>query len=113
MYKRILVPIDVSNPEPGSKSCPVARDMAKASGATIKLVSVLPGYNFSMVASFFPEDAQDKMKAKVLEDLRKIGETYFDEPEKYSLLLMNGMLISSYSAVGPKMHWEVNRYWVQ
>ena len=85
MHKRIVIPIDVSNPEPGSKSCPVARDMAKASGATIKLVSVLPGYNFSMVASFFPEDAQEKMKAKVLEDLRKIGEKYFDEAPEVSV----------------------------
>lgn len=83
--KRILIPIDVSNPEAGSRSCPVALEMAKTSGATIKLVSVLPGYNFSMVASFFPEDAQEKMKTKVLEDLAKIGAKYFDEAPEISV----------------------------
>ena len=49
MYNRILVPIDMSSPETGARSCPVAENMAKLSGATINLMSVLPGYNLSLI----------------------------------------------------------------
>ena len=79
MYKRILVPIDMSNPEAGARSCPVAESMVKSSGGQINLLSVLPGYNFPLIASYFPEDAQDKMKTKVLADMKAIAVKYFEE----------------------------------
>ena len=82
MYNRILVPIDMSSPETGARSCPVAENMAKLSGATINLMSVLPGYNFPLVASYFPADAQAKMKEQVLADMKSIASKFFEkEPE--------------------------------
>lgn len=78
MYKRILVPVDMSNPEAGARSCPVANDMAKASGAEVNVMSVLPGYNLPLIASYFPEDAQSEMKAKILADMKVIADKYFD-----------------------------------
>lgn len=82
MYERILVPIDMSNPEAGARSCPVAENMAKISGGQINMMSVLPGYNFALVASYFPQDAQDKMAAKVMADMKDIAARYFEkEPE--------------------------------
>lgn len=82
MYERILVPIDMSSPETGARSCPVAESMAQLSGAKINLMSVLPGYNFPLVASYFPADAQEKMKQKVLADMKGIASKYFaNEPE--------------------------------
>ena len=82
MYERILVPIDMSSPETGARSCPVAESMAKLSGGKVNLMSVLPGYNFSLIASYFPEDAQEKMKQKVLLDMKSIASQYFSsEPE--------------------------------
>lgn len=79
MYERILVPIDMSSPETGARSCPLAESMAKLSGAKVNLMSVLPGYNFPLIASYFPEDAQDKMKEKVLIDMRSIASKYFEK----------------------------------
>ena len=82
MYERILVPIDMSSPETGARSCPVAENMAKLSGGKINLMSVLPGYNLPLIASYFPADAQDKMKEKVLVDMKGIASKHFtSEPE--------------------------------
>lgn len=82
MYKRILVPVDMSSPEAGARSCPRAREMSDAYGATVHLMSVLPGYNMPMVSSFFPPDAQDKMRERVLIDMKALGKKFFDtEPE--------------------------------
>jgi len=82
MYSKILVPVDMSSPEPGLKSCPQARKMQDAWGAEICLLSVLPGYSMPMVSTFFPEDAMKKMEATVLADLEKLAANYFDkQPE--------------------------------
>ncbi len=78
MYSRILIPIDLANPEAGARSCPVAKQLAADSGAVINLLSVLPGYSSPMLASFFPEDAQKKMQQKAREDLQALGSKYFD-----------------------------------
>lgn len=82
MYKRILVPVDISSPEAGARSCPRAREMSDAYGSTVHLMSVLPGYNMPMISTFFPESAQDKMRSTVMVDLKAIADKYFDtEPE--------------------------------
>lgn len=82
MYKKILVPVDMSSPEAGARSCPRAREMADSFGSTVHLMSVLPGYNMPLVSTFFPESAQEKMQAQILQDMKKIGAKFFDaEPE--------------------------------
>ncbi len=85
MYERILVPIDMSSPETGARSCPVAQSMAKLSGGQVNLMSVLPGFNFPLVASYFPEDQQDRMKQNVLVDMRKIASKYFDNDPQLTI----------------------------
>lgn len=85
MFKRILVPLDMSSPETGVRSCPLARDLSKQFGAEVHLMSVMPGYNLPLVASYFPKDAQDKMKAQILTDMHKIGAEYFTDSVEYTV----------------------------
>ena len=61
MFSKLLVPIDMSSPEAGLRSCPRARELQDAFGAKVHLMSVLAGYNMPMVASFFPKSAVDTM----------------------------------------------------
>jgi len=86
MFNKILVPVDMSSPEPGSQSCTQARNMQDAWGAEIHLLSVLPGYSMPLVSTFFPEDAMEKMQATVLADLKRVAEQYFDSPPKCTVI---------------------------
>lgn len=79
MFSKILVPVDMSSPEPGAKSCVQAKQMQEAWGADVKLLSVVPGYSMPLVSTFFPEDAMEKMQATVLADLQKVAARYFDK----------------------------------
>ena len=79
MFSKILVPVDMSSPEPGAKSCVQARQMADSWGAEVQLLSVVPGYSMPLVSTFFPEDAMEKMQATVLSDLKKVAAKYFDK----------------------------------
>jgi len=42
MYKKLLVPVDLDYPETSAKAMEVARDMARAEGATVTVISVQP-----------------------------------------------------------------------
>lgn len=77
MFKRILVPVDMSSPEAGQRSCPRAAELADGWGSQVQLLTVLPGYNLPLVASFFPEDAVDAMREKVAAELAGLASTYF------------------------------------
>ena len=85
MFSRIMIPIDMASPEPGVRSCARARDMVDIWGSQVHLMSVLPGYSMPMVASFFPADAVDKMRASVEKDLAEIGAKYFSSPPQITV----------------------------
>lgn len=85
MFKKILVPIDLSSPEPGVRSCPRARKLADMFDAEVLLLTVLPGYNMPMVASFFPADAVEKMEAESQKKLAALGREYFETPPETSV----------------------------
>lgn len=80
MFSKLLVPIDMSSPEAGLRSCPRARELQDAFGAKVHLMSVLPGYNMPMVASFFPKSAVDTMRAKVMEEMVVLATRFFETP---------------------------------
>lgn len=86
MFKKVLVPIDLSSPGPAALSCRLAKDMIDTMGAEVHLVNVIPGYNMPMVASFFPQDAQKKLKDTVHEDLKKLAAQHFDVEPSLSII---------------------------
>ncbi len=79
MYNRILVPVDMSSPESGQRSCPTAAALSEAWGAQVQLLTVLPGYKMPMVASFFPENAVEEMRSRVSQEMDQLGKQFFNE----------------------------------
>lgn len=80
MYKKILVAVDVFKEKNAVKLCKTANSMAKIDGADIRLVSVIPDYGMPLVASYFPKDAQDKVKKEMSGMLKKYAMEYIDGP---------------------------------
>lgn len=60
MYNSILLPIDLNEPSSWEKSIPVAIDMAKTYGASVRVLTVIPDYGKSIVGSYFPAGFSDK-----------------------------------------------------
>ncbi|MEH6456423.1 MAG: universal stress protein [Cocleimonas sp.] len=73
MFKKIFVPVDLSTPKITGKVCKTANDMAIKYGAEIQLVTILPDYGTPLVASFFPDGAQDKIKADLHDKLKELA----------------------------------------
>lgn len=76
MYKHILVPVDLNDESFADKAVDHATWVASQCGATVHLLTVLPGIHNSMVASYFPEDAANKMKQDVKANLKAFSEKF-------------------------------------
>jgi universal stress protein F len=72
MYKKILVPIDVSHLESGELGLNAAAKIAKASGAELVLLSVIADLP-NLVASQLPADFAKKAAASTEEQLKGIA----------------------------------------
>ncbi|MEE9447467.1 MAG: universal stress protein [Arenicellales bacterium] len=79
MFSKILVPVDLNKPKMLESLCQAAAELAKANNADITLMTVLPGYSMPMVASYFPEDAQKRLKVETREALDKLAKQYFSD----------------------------------
>lgn len=58
MYTNILVSIDLGQPESEAKAIKTAVEYAKAFGATLHVMTVVPDYGLSLVGGFFPPGHQ-------------------------------------------------------
>ena len=75
MFKKILVPIDVEYPRTSKAVYDNAADIAKLSGAEIRLVSVMPGFSMPIVASF----VTDEMKQEAQKEFKKALKAFTDK----------------------------------
>ncbi len=76
MYKNILVPVDLAT-NIANKVCETAEFLAKQSNSKVTLMTIIPDYGMPVVASFFPEDAQAKLKKEVLQKLQELAAKHF------------------------------------
>ncbi|MCT2541144.1 universal stress protein [Sedimentimonas flavescens] len=64
MYKTILLTIDLEHEASWKQALPVAINFAKAPGATLHILAVVPNYGSALVASEFPSSYLEKTLAK-------------------------------------------------
>ena len=85
MFDKILVPVDLSTDNITEKLCKTANDMAQKYGSEVRLITVVPDYGMPLVASYFPEGAQEKLKAEMKKKLNDLAEKHFSVPVECKL----------------------------
>jgi nucleotide-binding universal stress UspA family protein len=60
MFKTILVPIDLAEPENSGRALSAAVQMAKDYEATLHVVTVVPDMGMSIVGGYFPDNFEQK-----------------------------------------------------
>jgi nucleotide-binding universal stress UspA family protein len=60
MYTDILIPVDPSQESSWKKALPTAVGYAKAFGARLHVMTVVPDFGMTIVAQYFPEDFESK-----------------------------------------------------
>ncbi len=85
MFNKILVPIDIDYPKTAAAVYQKAAEIAKLSGAEIRLVSVMPGFGMPIVASYIPDEMRKKVTDRFKETLEIFIKDYCHEPVSYTL----------------------------
>ncbi|QFS82836.1 Universal stress protein G [Roseivivax sp. THAF40] len=72
MFDKVLLPIDLTHPESWQKALPAARKCAGPDGA-IHLLGIVHDLGSAMIASFLPEDFEQKAMETVKADLTALA----------------------------------------
>lgn len=90
MYQRILIPIDLNEQGFADQAIRSAVWHAEQSGGELHLLTVLPGIHMSMVATYFPRDAANKMKQEVQQRLQNFAQQYLPSDINHQLHIDEG-----------------------
>lgn len=86
MISKILIPIDIATPLTTQALLETANEMALKFDAKVRLVAVIPDYGTPLVASFFPEHAQDKIKEETRKKVIELAGQYIHKDVKVSVI---------------------------
>ena len=69
MFKEILLPVDIGDPGSSKKALSVAVELSGVAGASLHVLTVVPGFGMSIISQYFPEDFEEKSLAGAAQQL--------------------------------------------
>ncbi len=69
MFKQILLPVDLGDPDSSKKALSAAVGLSQSAGAKLHVLAVVPGFSMSIVSQYFPADFEEKTQAGAAQQL--------------------------------------------
>lgn len=69
MYKNIMLTVDLNEESSWRKALPAAVEYCRGFGATLHVMTVVPDFGMTVVATYFPEGYEEKMLAEATRKL--------------------------------------------
>ncbi len=85
MFKKILVPVEVDYPETAAAVYQRAVEIAKPSGAEIRLVSVMPGFGMPIVAAHISDEIRKEVTNRLKNSLEEFIKDHCAESVSYTI----------------------------
>jgi nucleotide-binding universal stress UspA family protein len=89
MFQKILVPVDLADPDFVKPALDTAVELAKASGGDIRLINVIP-MTPVMLAEYVPPDFDVQQRGSAEESLETVARESGYEPAKVSTVVRQG-----------------------
>jgi nucleotide-binding universal stress UspA family protein len=89
MYKQILVPVDLADPELAKPAIATAVMMVNQSGGTVRLINIMP-LTPVMLAEYVPADFEAQQRKSAEEALAIVAKETDLEPERVSSVVRQG-----------------------
>jgi nucleotide-binding universal stress UspA family protein len=89
VFKRILVPVDLAEPELAKPAVDTAVAMARSTSGSVRIVNVMP-MTPVMLAEYVPPDFDDQQRKAADEGLKKLTEESGLEPGRVSGVVRQG-----------------------
>ena len=94
MYQHILIAIDPDSKGSWEKALPQAISLAQTNGAMLHIMTVVPDYGSSLVASYFPKDFVQKGLTHAREALHAVVEPHLPEGLQHQFITAHGRIYS-------------------
>ncbi|HSR75842.1 MAG TPA: universal stress protein [Xanthobacteraceae bacterium] len=89
MFKRILVPVDLTEPEFAKPAIDTAIELARASGGVVRVVNVLP-MTPVMLAEYVPADFDEQQRQSAEEAMAVLAKESGLEAARFSTVVRQG-----------------------
>lgn len=89
MFKRILVPVDLAEPDLAKPAIDTAITLARGSSGTIRIVNVLP-MTPVMLAEYVPPDFDEQQRKSADEAVKKLADDSGLGPDRISATVRQG-----------------------
>ncbi|MGI9421388.1 MAG: universal stress protein [Geminicoccaceae bacterium] len=92
MTKHVLLPVDPDEKSSWERALPEAVAQAKQRGATLHVMSVVPTFGSSIVASFFPEDFEERAIKEAERELATLIKNEVPADLPHQLIVAHGSI---------------------
>ena len=92
MAKHVLLPVDPDSPESWNKALPEAVAQAERRGATLHIMTVVPNFGSSIVASYFPKDFEERSLKHAEEELQTLIKDQVPATLPHQLIVAHGRI---------------------
>lgn len=92
MYQHILIAIDPDSKKTWERALPEAVKLATTHGATLHVMTVVPDYGSSLVASFFPANFEEKALEHAQAALHTVTEPLMPKNLKHQFVTAHGRI---------------------
>jgi nucleotide-binding universal stress UspA family protein len=79
MFREILLPVDLTDPDHQRSAIDKAVTLAKTFGARLHVLAIVPDFGMAMVAGFFPEDYEKQALAAANKQLHEFTRRHVPE----------------------------------
>lgn len=92
MYKDILLPVELSHKDSWQKALEVSIEYCRAFGSRLHIISVLPEFGSTMVASFFPEGFEENHRLEVDKQLHDFVSQHVPDECQVQVIVAEGKI---------------------
>jgi nucleotide-binding universal stress UspA family protein len=92
MFSDILLAVDLTSPATQEKAVGIAVEHAKAFGSRLHVITIVPEFNSSIVAGFFPPDFEEKALEHAREQLHGYCERAIPEGVEVQHIVGHGTI---------------------
>lgn len=104
MYEHVLVALDPDSKDSYARALPQAVEIATTQGATLHLMTVVPDFGSSLVASFFPKDFAKKALRHAEKALREVAEPYLPAGLEHQFIVAHGRIYKEICRVAEEVN---------
>ncbi len=103
MFKNLLLAVDVLSPESAKRSAHAAVSMARAEGATLHLLNVVPDSGMAIVAASLSADQMSKARSNALTELETWADSVIPDDVERACHVVEGTVYDQIIRVSDQM----------